>query len=847
MVEAIPRPEEFFGFKPGEDRKLARWDRIVEYFRALDGASDRIRVVELGESTEGNPFILAYISSEENLGRLEEYREMSWNIGHPEWLTDEEVEETIREGRAVVAMTMSIHASEVGGTQVSSELAHALITGEDELTRRIRENVVFLLFPCANPDGQVMTVDWYRKWLGTEYEGCGLPWLYHKYTGHDNNRDALTLTQAETRMMSRVILKEWFPQAYVDQHQMGFYGSRFFIPPNANPLNEVADPMVWVEQKHYGAQMAIRMEAEGLRGVEQAAVFPADFMPGFSLVFPWFGICGMFTESASAKFATPVYVHYHQLQANPRGRPEYRAHVNLPNPWRGGWWSLSDILRGQRAAAMAALEVAANNREMILRNMHGKASRAITKGDTEPPYAFVVPPDQGDPATAARFLRTLEEMGVEVSRATEPFTADGATYPAGSYVLLMNQTARAFLVSLLSRTFYRDNVWVRTKDGTPMMNYDFATMTQAEFKGVRVVEAAEELVGEFEEVDAVELPEGGVDYESEHGHALDPRLNDGFRAVNALLRRNVKVYRALEEVETHDDILPPGAFYVPPQKGKAKALREVAEEAHVALHALESEPVFETREVRPLRVAVYQRYWGGNTDEGWTRWLLEQYGFEYSTVRDAEVKEGLKDRFDVLILPSDAAPMITGEKMEEYFEKRFKGMFTLPVYPPEYRSGIGEEGVAKLREFAEAGGTILALNEASDAAVEMLKLPLLNVVKDLDAKEFHCPGSTIWTDVDAGHPLAYGMPERALILLRGKLAFAVKPGHSNEDYRVVVSYPEERMMQSGWLIGEEKLARKAALIEARVKEGRVVLYGFAPQARAMTDATFKLFFNALLG
>ena len=248
-----------------------------------------------------------------------------------------------------------------------------------------------------------------------------------------------------------------------------------------------------------------------------------------------------------------------------------------------------------------------------------------------------------------------------------------------------------------------------------------------------------------------------------------------------------------------------------------------------------------------MRVAIYQRYWGGNVDEGWTRWLLEQYGFDYTTVKDEEIKGGLKDKYDVLILPSDATAFITGEKLEEYFEKRYKGRFTLPVFPPEYRGGIGEEGVEKLKEFIEDGGTILALNEASDSVVEMLKLPILNVVKDLEPKEFHCPGSTIRVNMDQRSPLAYGMPHEPLILLRGKLAFAVKPGHSNEDYDVVLSYPEERMMQSGWLIGEEKLSRKAALVDAKMGKGRVVLYGFAPQARAMTDGTFKLFFNALIG
>ena len=233
-------------------------------------------------------------------------------------------------------------------------------------------------------------------------------------------------------------------------------------------------------------------------------------------------------------------------------------------------------------------------------------------------------------------------------------------------------------------------------------------------------------------------------------------------------------------------------------------------------------------------------------DEGWTRWLLEQYGFEYTTVRDVEVKEGLAGKYDVLILPSDAPPFITGEKLDEFFEKRFNGMITLPIYPPEYITGIKQEGVAKIKEFVERGGTLLCLNESIDFAIEQLKVPIVNPVKELKPQQFHCPGSTLWAKIDNTHKLAYGMPEKGLILLRGNLALAVKQGNSNEDHKVVVSYPEERLMQSGWLIGEEQLARKAALIESKMEDGRVILYAFAPQCRALTDATFKLFFNALI-
>ena len=840
-MAGLVSPEEFYGFKPGEDRRLVRWDQVVEYFWMLDRASPRVRVEEVGKSTMGRPMIVAYVSSEGNLARLDELRRISWSLGHPGGLGVEELEELVGDGRVVVAMTMSIHASEVGGTQGASGLVYDLVTREDELFRRIRENVVLVLFPCANPDGQVMTVDWYNETLGTEYEGGPLPWLYHKYVGHDNNRDALTLTQVETRLMNRVILGEWFPQVYLDHHQMGFYGARFFVPPNANPVNEVVDPLVWTEQKLFGSHMAFRMESSGLPGVEQAAVFPADFMPGFSLVFPWFGICGMFTESASVRVATPVYVHYHQLQPHPRGRPEYRANINFPNPWKGGWWHLRDILKGQYEASIAALEVAANHRETLLRNMYRKALRSIERGRQEPPYAYVFPPGQWDPNTAARLLQTLMDLSVEVHVAEEPFKVGEVVYPAGSYVVFTSQPARAFLVCLLSRSLYRDSVWVRNREGVPLMNYDFATQTLAEFKGVEVVEAVKPVEGRFRRVDSVRV-EGCLEGEGRFGFLVDCRVNDSFKAVNRVKAAGGRVFRASKPLSVGGVEYPPGCWVVEADRG---LLEEVAGELGLRLVGLD-EPPGELVEVEPLKVAVYQRYWGGNMDEGWTRWLLEQFGFDYQTVRDEEVKQGLSG-YHVLVLPSDPVALITGEKVEEYYEKRFKGAFAPPHLPPEYRSGLGEEGVAKVKEFVEGGGTVLALNESCDFASEKLGVPVFNPLKDVPPEKFHCPGSTLWAEFDSSHPLAYGMPRRGLLLLRGSRALAVKGGHFNENYRVVASYPEEGLLQSGWLIGEELLARKAAVVEAKLGKGRVVLYGFSPQARALTDATFKLFFNALVG
>ena len=843
MSVKISSPQEFFGNQMGADRELAHWSRIVEYFWELD-KSPMVKVTELGKSTEGHPFLLAVITSEENMGRLEELREMSWRLAHPRDAPLEEIERIVAEGKAVVAMSMSIHATEVGGTQMAPELAYELITLPEN--REILENTVLLMFPCFNPDGQVMVTEFYEKYLGTEYEGCSPPWLYHKYTGHDNNRDAMHNNMVESQMVTQVMYREWSPQAYIDFHHMGSYGARFYIAPFANPVDDKVDPLVWTEQELYGGLTHVLLEAEGKTGIESSATYPGEFMPTFNYVPCWHNVCGMLTESASAKLATPLYVHYHQLKPSRRGRPEYRTQMGFPHPWQGGWWRLRDVVEQQKISAYGTLHAAAKFRELILRNMHRKASNSIRRGLEEPPYAFIIKPEQHDELVAYKLLKTLMDMGVEVCRSQREFVADGVAYPRGTHVVFASQHCRPYVVSLLRRTFYHLGAFSRYSDGTPVIPYDLSTYTVAEFMGVRVTEVERPFEGSFEALTSVRYPRGGAASEAPYGWLIDGRVNEGFMVATRLMRKGVEVHRLQEKAATGAGVFEAGSFYVPRAEGLAGEMDKLAKRHHVMIEA--APPALKSRPVKMLRVGVYQRYWGGNTDEGWTRWLLEQYRFRYRTLMDKDIQRGkLASKYDVIVVPSDATELITGEKIEEYYEKRWAGGSTLPVYPPEYKSGLGEDGVKKLKEFVEEGGTLLCWGESCDFAIEKLGLPMQNVLKDVKGTSFTCPGSTLHVEVDRGHPLAWGVQGDLLIVFRSHPAFAVKPRVNNDEHRVVLSYPDERIMESGWLTGEEYLSRKAAMVEAGLGKGRVVLYGFQPQMRAQTDATFKLFFNALLG
>ncbi|MGH9660474.1 MAG: M14 family zinc carboxypeptidase, partial [Bryobacteraceae bacterium] len=270
----ITTPEKFFGFPLGADRKMARWDKMVDYYRLLEKEGrGRIKVVDLGPSTMGHPFLLVIVSSPENLARLDRLRQVSARLSDPRGLAENEIRKLVAEGKAVVCQSMSLHATEIGGSQMAPELAFDLASRGDEETRRILDNVVFLMIPSFNPDGQIMVTDWYRKNVDTPYEASGLPWLYHKYAGHDNNRDAFQTNLVESQYMARILFRDWIPQAYVDHHHMGPYNARIYVPPYAEPVRPHADPLVWRELSWFGAHMAYKEEEANLSGVIGMAIY----------------------------------------------------------------------------------------------------------------------------------------------------------------------------------------------------------------------------------------------------------------------------------------------------------------------------------------------------------------------------------------------------------------------------------------------------------------------------------------------------------------------------------------------------------------------------------------------
>jgi hypothetical protein len=930
--KSVPSPRDVLGFAPGEDRKLADWPQIVDYFKRLDSASDRVSVHQAGVSTEQRPFIVAIISSEENMQNLPRIRAAQRRLADPRSIaSDQERDHLIRETPAVIAITCSIHSTEIVASQMSMELAYRLASDDSKETANILRNTVLVLVPSVNPDGVDIVAGWYTKTLGTKFEGTNPPVLYHHYAGHDNNRDWFMLTQVETQIVSSLFWKEWFPEIVYDVHQQGQNGSRMCVPPFYDPSNPNIDPVILRQVGAIGLKMAVNLTAAGYKGVVTNSTYDTWWHGGLRTAPYYHNSIGILTEAASVAIATPLNVKREQLRSSTRGLPDPLVPAtNFPAVWQGGPWHMRDILNMEMITTRTVLEEAALHREEVIRNFVGAATRAIEAGKTDAPYAYIVPKAQHDWQTAARMINILIQQGVEVHQAKSDFTMDGKKYGEGSYVILLAQPYRANVKCLFEAQKYPDR---RIYPGGPAEPpYDVAGWTLPMQMGVDYVEATQRFDAKIERLETAE----GVLKTAERGDSsqavralfyLMPDANNAYTFVNDLVksRNRIAITRVKEPVKIERQTYPAGSFVIelnPHAKGAKGATpqlttRELQEIEDMRKQIVKYGIVYSLKYIKknkgnakieasntepePLtlpRLALY-RSWLPSMDEGWTRWVLEQFGFQYKNIADAEVRGGnLKERFDVIILPDQSAQqIIAGNRAGSY--------------PPEFTGGIGEAGVENLRRFVEAGGVLICLDSASELAMKQFNLPVKNVLDELRRDQFYAPGAIFRAAVDSSHPIAYGMPAEAdLYFVSGaRRAQAAEPDSSPgisparaesqtgepaagsgassptsaptptsiaalsaaqrtpsapraesstlvsafafeitdpERARSVARYIDGNPLRSGWLLGPQYVAGKSALVDVKVGKGRVVLFGFRPQHRAQTWGTFKLLFNSIM-
>src|SRR5262245_6642511 len=444
----VATPESALGFRMGTDRELADWPSLQRYFENVAAASDRVELVDAGPTTEGRRLIAAIVSSPDNIARLDQIRANGLRLADPRTLDDQAAAAIIEKQPAIVAIGMSIHATEVGGTQAAPELLHLLATSnEPEITRALGATVV-IIFPSLNPDGHAITVDWYRKWKGTEFEGANLPGLYHKYAGHDINRDAFMMNLAESRSLADFFYRRWHPQVFLTMHQMGQRGPRFFVPPNTDPIDRNYDPLVWRTAGLLGNAMALTLEQDGRAGVLQNALYDY-YWPGYEDSAPLgHNTVTLLTEAASVRIASPITVPADQLTGG-RGFPDHQPTTTFPNPWPGGNWKLRDIVDYDLSAARGLIGAAARYRDDLVRNFYRMAKRQVDLGMKGGPFAFIIPPDQFDAHAARKLEQLLIDGDVEVRRTLEPFRVADTVYSEGADLILAAQPNRAYVKTLL--------------------------------------------------------------------------------------------------------------------------------------------------------------------------------------------------------------------------------------------------------------------------------------------------------------------------------------------------------------------------------------------------------------
>ncbi|GAB5553872.1 MAG: M14 family metallopeptidase [Saprospiraceae bacterium] len=840
----LPIPEETLGFKVGADFKLASYEQSISYFQKLDEASELLEMHEAGKTSEGRPWYFAVVSSKENLANLDHYKDIAQQLAHPADLSEADAKALAKEGKVIVHIDGGLHATEVACAQHMIELAYDILNQSEEANMKaILDNVIIMLWPTINPDGQTMVADWYKSNVGTPYEVAPIPKLYQKYVGHDNNRDAYMNNMIESRVVSRT-WREWEPNIIYVHHQSSPFPTRIWLPPFAEPITAQSPPIISREINMIGMAIAQALESNGQEGAMHMG-------KGFDLWYPGYidgmpimqNIAAFFTETALYRYATP---YFYTIRDFPAARKDLRTETLYSSPWKGGWWHLRDAVEYQLTASKAVLDYSAKYKDVLLYNRYQAGRKTIENYEEHPPYAYFIPQEQRDLARPVELLRRLAFNGIRISQLTKKVNFDGTEYPAGTWVIPMNQEFAELVRQIFDIQEYPD--LREFPNGPPEQPYDAAGWTlpflfelditpasiplsqevlsalepvrgeaqdwkQENGKDISLVDSAPGIGFNTNAVAAGILAKSGSIRGAGAKLKVDPVANNSFRFLN-------EVWKAGGSVEYEN-----GKYLV---SGVADATSEQWIK-DLALRVERSNSKGGTKV--NTRIALY-RPSTANMDEGWTRWLMENYGFEFTNISTANVQAGkLKENFDVILLASDNL-------------NRIKNGFEKGSVPPRYEGGLEVIADRNLDEFVKQGGTLVCLNQSSAYAIEALHLPVKNVVDGLKRADYFTGGSILEVSTDPTHPVFAGMPERANVFVWRSPVFDTLEGFKGT---ALAKYePHGSPLRSGYLLGEKYLQGYAAALDVHHGEGHVILLGFRPQWRGQTFGTFRVLFNSIL-
>ncbi len=892
----VPSPAEHFGFAIGDDYQLATYTQTEAYFKKLAALSDRARLVDIGRTEEGRTQWMLVFSAPENLAQLPRYQSIARRLARAEDLTDVEARALAAEGKAVVWIDGGLHATETVGTHQLIETAWQLASATDPETLRILRDTIVLCVH-ANPDGQELVSNWYlREPEPAKRTLSGLPRLYQKYIGHDNNRDFYLSAMRESTNLNRQLYIEWFPQVIYNHHQSGPAGTVLFVPPFRDPFNYVYDPLVIVGVEALGTAIQARLLQEDKPGAtsRSGANYSTWWNGGLRTTAYFHNMIGLLTEIVGSP--TPMEIPLVARRQLPSG--------DLTSPVAPQPWPFRRSIEYSVSANRAVLDHASRHRDVLLYNIYrmgrnsiergrrdhwtprpsrieeisrlaaaerrnapppaGAAEQPEASGGADPrlplkyhallrkpewrdPRGFILPADQPDFPTAVKFINALVKTGVVVHRATAGFVVAGKRYPAGSYVVKTDQAFRPHVLDLFEPQDHPNDF--RYEGGPPIRPYDVAGWTLALQMGIAFDRILDGFDGPFERLPygALQSPPAGRVPAEGTGFLISPRMNDTFILANRLLKAGLPVHR-LREPPAAAPEFGPGAFYVPAQNGAGALVSRAAAELGLVVRRTREPPTGPRLQLAPMRIALWDRY-GGSIASGWTRWLLEQFEFPHTRLFAPEIDAGgLRDSYDVILLPDGAIPA-PGARPPAVTRPR-----NLPAeYEAQFGTISAETSIPQLKAFLESGGTIAAIGSSTSLASH-LQLPLRNAptekaadgsTRPLPPETFYIPGSILEAQVNSQHPLAWGMPDRAAFYFHRSPAFTLPPDAPAHGIEPIAWFDQDAPLRSGWAWGQHHLNGSVTVASARHGRGTLLLFGSEVAFRAQTHGTFKLLFNAL--
>ncbi len=819
----VPTPASVLGHTPGDDFFLASYEEAIRYFHTLAASSDRIKTFPVGKTTQGKDIEVAVISSPENLARLDDYKKDARRLAIADNLNDDQAHQLARDAKVIVHIDGGLHSSEVAGGQHSILLAYKLLSAKnDPEIDAILHNVILVLWPTLNPDGQDMIVSWYRQNVGTRYEVAPMPWLYQEYVGHDNNRDGYMLNMKEEQVVTRTEL-EYSPAIFYCQHQTAPFPARIWIPPFADPISSNVSPYVRSWLNVIGTNMAAYLDQHNMPGAISESQFD-NWYAGFT---DWAGVfrneISFFTETALYRYATP---RFYTVEEFPKQYQDLRALTMYTTPWQGGWWHLHDAVDYMVAGSMSVLDLAAKNRETLLYNRYQAARDNIHR--TEPPFAYVISDHQNDTPEAGLLAQKMIENGLNVYESKAGFHANGIDYPAGSWVIPMDQPFSPMAKELFERQVYPAAATGETAAGAHLP-YDITGWTLPLQMGVAVDSVTDPITPDqrslLTKIETVKLPTTQV---SGTGtvFAVSHKPNAAFEVVNSALAQGGKVAMASDPIKTSEGT-ETGAFLI---SGLSRtAISDLS--TKYSVDAIATPAPAHIISIQRAKIGLY-RPWNPSIDEGWTRWILENYHYDARSLYNADIRSaGLRSRYDIIILPDMSSRVLMSG-------------FREGMVPGQYAGGIEQQGLDNLTQFVRDGGTLIAFNQTAASLIPLMSLPVRNVLQGLPNEKFYCAGSLLRIETEHPEmPVNYGVPAAPVVMFERGPAFETLPGFKGA---ILAKYAKDAdPLESGMILHSEVLHDKDAALEVAYGRGRILLYGFKPQQRAQSHGTYRYLFNAL--